>query len=176
MKKIFVFVLMVTAWASGLSLAQGVRKPVWAGQFYEADKAALSALLDEYFAAAKPDAAPPGKIRGIIVPHAGYIYSGKTAAAAYRLVRGLDIDTVVILGPSHRVGFEGCSIYPQGGFETPLGVAAEQRRADPQPRRAEEENEPGHADGNAEFGVVEAEELALHSQPTERYRSGDGEG
>jgi len=124
MRKIFGLVLMLTAWASSLSPAQGVRKAVWAVQFYEADKAALSALLDEFFAAAKPDAAPPGKIRAIIVPHAGYVYSGKTAAAAYRLVRGLDIETVVILGPSHRVGFEGCSIYPRGGFETPLGIAA----------------------------------------------------
>jgi AmmeMemoRadiSam system protein B/AmmeMemoRadiSam system protein A len=45
------------------------------------------------------------------------------AGRAYRLVQGRDIATVVILGPSHHVGFEGASIYPEGGFETPLGVA-----------------------------------------------------
>jgi AmmeMemoRadiSam system protein B/AmmeMemoRadiSam system protein A len=124
MRKTLIVVLAAVLAGSGLGQAPGVRKAVWAGQFYEADKTALSALLDEYLAAAKPVEAPPGQIRAIIVPHAGYVYSGKTAAAAYALIRGQDIETVVILGPSHRVGFEGCSIYPQGGFETPLGIAA----------------------------------------------------
>ena len=104
------------------SFAQNIRKPVWAGQFYDADKAALAARIEGFLASARP-AAVPGKIRALIVPHAGYIYSGRTAAFAYKLVQGEDIETVVILGPSHRVGFEGCSIYPEGGFETPLGIA-----------------------------------------------------
>ena len=108
--------------AALFSFAQGIRKPVWAGQFYEADKAALAARIDDFLASARP-AAVPGKIRALIVPHAGYVYSGKTAAFAYKLVQGEDIETVVILGPSHRVGFEGCSVYPEGGFETPLGIA-----------------------------------------------------
>lgn len=108
--------------ASSFLPAQGLRKAVWAGQFYDGDRAALSAQIDGFLAAAKPDAAPPGKIQVLIVPHAGYAYSGRTAGAAYRLVQGMDVATVVILGPSHRVGFEGCSIYPEGGFETPLGI------------------------------------------------------
>lgn len=109
--------------ASSFLPAQGLRKAVWAGQFYDGDRAALSAQIDGFLAAAKSDAAPPGKIQVLIAPHAGYAYSGRTAAAAYRLVQGMDIATVVIIGPSHRFGFEGCSIYPEGGFETPLGVA-----------------------------------------------------
>ncbi|MDP2913952.1 MAG: AmmeMemoRadiSam system protein B [Candidatus Aminicenantes bacterium] len=108
--------------STAFSFAQSIRKPVWAGQFYDADKAALAARIEGFLASARP-AAVPGKIRALIVPHAGYIYSGRTAAFAYRLVQGEDIETVVILGPSHRVGFEGCSIYSEGGFETPLGIA-----------------------------------------------------
>jgi len=113
-------VIAITAAAAGL--AQDVRPPAWAGQFYDADKAALAARIDGFLAAARP-AAVTGKIQALIVPHAGYVYSGKTAAYAYRLVQGADIKTVVILGPSHRVGFAGCSIYTGKGFETPLGVA-----------------------------------------------------
>ncbi len=59
----------------------------------------------------------------LIVPHAGYIYSGKTAALGYKLVQGSDFETVVILGPTHRVDFRGASIWPEGAFETPLGSA-----------------------------------------------------
>jgi hypothetical protein len=102
---------------------QGLRPAAFAGQFYPADPARLAAEIEGYLAAAAPAAPPSGKILALIVPHAGYVYSGRTAAAAYALVRGKAIDTVVIIGPSHHVAFEGCSIWPDGGFETPLGVA-----------------------------------------------------
>ncbi len=120
----------IVVWMLGFGLAvlplaaQGVRKAVKAGQFYDADAATLSARIDGFLAAASgADTAAPDLIRAIIVPHAGYVYSGPVAGRAYRLVQGRDIATVVILGPSHYVGFEGASIYPEGGFETPLGVA-----------------------------------------------------
>lgn len=102
--------------------AQGIRKAVWAGQFYDSDATRLSRLLDIYLESAeiKPVA---GEVVGIISPHAGYVYSGKIAACGYRLVKDKDISTVVIIGPSHQYAFEGCSIYLKGGFETPLGVA-----------------------------------------------------
>jgi MEMO1 family protein len=108
---------------AGIGRGQGLRKAAWAGQFYEADPARLGRWIDAALAAAKPATLPGGKLAALIVPHAGYIYSGTTAAEAYHLLRGADIDVAVILGPSHRYGFEGCSIYPEGGFETPLGVA-----------------------------------------------------
>jgi len=121
-EKIIIVCLSLLFLAASISLAQEIRKPVWAGQFYEKDKAALSAQIDDFLAVAKSDVFPSGKIQALIVPHAGYVYSGKTAASGYRLLQGKDIETVVILGPSHHIGFEGCSIYPEGGFETPLGV------------------------------------------------------
>ncbi|MBE0713987.1 MAG: AmmeMemoRadiSam system protein B [Candidatus Aminicenantes bacterium] len=102
---------------------QGLRPAAFAGSFYPAEPAQLAAEIKGYLAAAAPISLPSGKILALIVPHAGYIYSGRTAAAAYALVRNRPIETVVIIGPSHRVAFEGCSIWPNGGFETPLGVA-----------------------------------------------------
>lgn len=109
--------------AAVAAFAQGVRKAVWAGQFYDGDKARLSAQIEAFLADASP-APVSGRIRALIVPHAGYVYSGRVAAFGYKLVQGRDYETVVILGPSHHVGFEGASIWPDGAFETPLGPAA----------------------------------------------------
>jgi AmmeMemoRadiSam system protein B/AmmeMemoRadiSam system protein A len=123
MRKSLWFLAGMTAVALAQAAGQGLRPAAFAGQFYPAEPAQLAADIEGYLAAAAPAAPPSGKILALIVPHAGYVYSGRTAAAAYALVRGRAIDTVVIIGPSHRVAFEGCSIWPDGGFETPLGVA-----------------------------------------------------
>jgi len=117
------FLAGMVVFALAQAAGQGVRPAAFAGQFYTADPARLAAEIESYLAAAVPAAPPAGKILALIVPHAGYVYSGRTAAAAYALVRDREIDTVVIIGPSHRAAFEGCSIWPDGGFETPLGVA-----------------------------------------------------
>lgn len=102
--------------------AQNVRPAAFAGAFYPAGAAELAAWIDGAMTAAAP-AAPAGRIIGLVAPHAGYVYSGRTAAAAYALVRGGPYDTVVIIAPSHRVAFDGVSVWPDGGFETPLGLA-----------------------------------------------------
>ncbi len=122
LRALILFVILVPAMAAG----QGVRPAVFAGQFYTPDPALLAAEIDGYLAAATaaaPAAPPAGRVIGLIVPHAGYAYSGRTAAAAYAFVRGQAVDTVVIIGPSHRFAFEGASVWPDGGFETPLGLA-----------------------------------------------------
>jgi len=106
------------------AFAQGLREAVWAGQFYDADPARLAAAIDGFLKDLPTAAEVRGDIRALIVPHAGYVFSGRTAAYAYRLVRGMPYETVVIVGPSHRFGFKGCSIYAKGGFRTPLGTAA----------------------------------------------------
>ncbi len=121
-KPIFVVLFSISALAVSLA-AQDIRKPVWAGAFYDAERDHLSARIDTYLANVRDLPSPVQDVRAIIAPHAGYIYSGQTAAYAYRLVQGKPYEAVVIIGPSHRHGFDGCSIYLQGGFETPLGVA-----------------------------------------------------
>jgi AmmeMemoRadiSam system protein B/AmmeMemoRadiSam system protein A len=123
MKRALILALGIPAFALCLVAAEKIKPAAFAGQFYERDPARLAAQVDWYVANAGETTRPPGKILAIIVPHAGYTYSGPTAAHAYALVKGGTYETVVIIGPSHRVGFEGCSIYPEGGFETPLGVA-----------------------------------------------------
>ncbi len=103
---------------------QGIRKPIAAGGFYSNNREELSRQIDYFLQNAKTPSSPPENIKALIAPHAGYVYSGLVAAAAYRLVRGKDYETVIVIGPSHQYGFDGCSIYLRGGFETPLGIAA----------------------------------------------------
>jgi AmmeMemoRadiSam system protein B/AmmeMemoRadiSam system protein A len=124
MTKILRSLVLLLVLGPAAGLAQGLRPAVFADQFYPADPARLAADIDGYLAAAAPAGpAAPGRVVGLVVPHAGYMYSGRTAAAAYALVRGQAVDAVVIIGPSHRFGFEGISIWPDGGFQTPLGTA-----------------------------------------------------
>jgi AmmeMemoRadiSam system protein B/AmmeMemoRadiSam system protein A len=106
------------------SWAQGTRPPVHAGGFYDADPGRLGAQIDGYLQNVRGLPADMNDVRALICPHAGYAYSGQTAAYAYRLVQGRPYGTVVIIGTSHYFGFDGASIYLKGAFETPLGAVA----------------------------------------------------
>ncbi|MDH4270904.1 MAG: AmmeMemoRadiSam system protein B [Candidatus Aminicenantes bacterium] len=122
-RKILICLLIAVGSAAGAARVQDVRAPVWAGSFYDNDKARLSAQVDAYLENVKDLPITIDKVHALIIPHAGYVYSGQTAAYAYRLVRGKPYETVIIIGVSHRYPLDGCSIYLKGGFATPLGVA-----------------------------------------------------
>jgi len=98
-----------------------IRTPAVAGQFYPADPAQLHAQVQQFLSQVEPPVESPPK--AIIVPHAGYIYSGPVAASAYaRLKAARDsISRVVLLGPSHRVDFRGIAASAMRAFATPLG-------------------------------------------------------
>ncbi len=97
-----------------------VRPCAVCGAFYPADPAALRSEVEEMIAAAgAPES--PGALRGIVSPHAGYMYSGPTAAAAYARLAGRRFRTVVVVAPSHREAFAGVSVFPGAAYETPLG-------------------------------------------------------
>src|SRR2546426_1665692 len=98
-----------------------VRKAAVAGSWYPGTARALAAAVDRHLANTTQDVA--GDLVALIAPHAGLMYSGPVAAHAYRLLRGRAFDVAVLVGPSHFIGFDGVSIYPAGGFETPFGVA-----------------------------------------------------
>ncbi|MBN2244998.1 MAG: AmmeMemoRadiSam system protein B [Candidatus Aminicenantes bacterium] len=128
MNKKTVFFLSLAALTASVLQTQGIRDPVWAGKFYDSRPTILSAQIDAFLDNAANITPPSGEIKAIIVPHAGYTYSGQVAAFAYRLVHGKEIDSVVVLGTSHRYGFKGCSIYSDGGYKTPLGVTEIDRK------------------------------------------------
>ncbi|MBM3285035.1 MAG: AmmeMemoRadiSam system protein B, partial [Candidatus Aminicenantes bacterium] len=89
-----------------LAQAQERRKAVWAGAFYEENPHRLSAQVDLFLKNAGDIPSLAGEVAALICPHAGYVYSGQTAAYAYRLIQGKPYETVVIIGPSHRHGFD----------------------------------------------------------------------
>lgn len=101
--------------------AAEIRRPAVAGAFYPGDPVQLSKLLAEFFAKSKklPLA---GRPLAVIAPHAGYTYSGKTAAAVYKQLEGQNYDTVVVISPSHTVFFQGASVYDGDAYQTPIGV------------------------------------------------------
>ena len=97
-----------------------IRRSVIAGSWYPGTEAALRRALDGYFThAAQPPVA--GRLCGLIAPHAGYIYSGQTAAHAYQQLRGRSFRTVVVLAPSHRAWFDAPAVSAEDNYETPLG-------------------------------------------------------
>ncbi|NIA22599.1 MAG: AmmeMemoRadiSam system protein B [Proteobacteria bacterium] len=96
-----------------------VRKPAVAGSFYPADKGKLKEMMKSMFDNA--DYLGIEDIKGVIAPHAGYFYSGNTAAKAYKQLKKNDYNTVVVIGPSHHTLFDGFSVGDFDYFETPLG-------------------------------------------------------
>jgi hypothetical protein len=94
-----------------------------AGSFYPAEPERLREAIDGYLARARP-AALHGRLRALVVPHAGYIYSGPVAASGYVQLRTLSprAARVVLLGPSHHVDHPGLALPEVSGLATPLGV------------------------------------------------------
>jgi AmmeMemoRadiSam system protein B/AmmeMemoRadiSam system protein A len=96
------------------------RAPTVAGRFYPADPAALRAQVEELLHR-QPEPAAAAKPRLLIVPHAGYPYSGSIAAAGFRAVQGRRYDGVVVVGFTHRLQFDGSSVDRRTAYATPLG-------------------------------------------------------
>lgn len=91
-----------------------IRRCTVAGMFYPADPGQLEGMLRRFFSATRT----AGDCRGVVSPHAGYIYSGQTAAHAFSAIReGFD-GTFIVIGPSHR-GFPSC--ISRLAWDTPLG-------------------------------------------------------
>ena len=106
------------------------RRPSVAGQFYAGSPETLRDQIRECFESKLGPGLPPeehgdeGKVLGVVVPHAGYAYSGPVAAWSYRaLYEDRRPQTFVILGPNHHGMGSGVSIYPKGAWKTPLGTA-----------------------------------------------------
>jgi AmmeMemoRadiSam system protein B/AmmeMemoRadiSam system protein A len=110
--------------AGGAAVAEKVRPAAVAGAFYPADPKALSQMIDDLLAKASP---PPvdGEILAAVAPHAGYPYSGPVAAWTYAAIRnsleGRKYSRVVLIAPSHYVGFNFTSVYDGDAYATPLG-------------------------------------------------------
>lgn len=104
---------------------QQIRPPAVAGSFYPGQAPALTTEVRSLLQAAGPGEKGPAPLpKALIAPHAGYIYSGPTAAHAYALLRAARgvVRRVVLLGPVHRVPVHGLALPEADGFATPLGI------------------------------------------------------
>ena len=105
-----------------------IREPAVAGLFYPDNPVQLQQQLEQFMQAGS---VAPEHPKALIVPHAGYVYSGPVAASAYRLLAGMrgQITRVVLLGPAHRVAFHGLAATGMTHFSTPLGLVKIDRDA-----------------------------------------------
>ncbi len=114
--------LLVTAGCRGAAPENDkyTRPAVFAGKFYPAAPDQLKRKITGYLGRARNQQLK-GRLIGLIVPHAGYRYSGPVSGWAYRQLKDRSYKTVILLGPSHRKRFSGISVWPRGRWETPLG-------------------------------------------------------
>ena len=96
------------------------RLPAVSGSFYPSSATQLISQLEQLFSTCDKIVEDPPL--AIIVPHAGYVFSGEVAASAYRqLERNRKYERIFVIGSSHTMYFQGASVYTQGDFITPLG-------------------------------------------------------
>ncbi len=109
----------------GASHGDIIRKPVMAGKFYPESALELKRNISHYTnEAAKTKVKIPleKSLRALIMPHAGIIYSGLTAAHVSHVLREKKFSKVIMMGPDHRVGFLNGAISDVDGYQTPLGI------------------------------------------------------
>jgi AmmeMemoRadiSam system protein B/AmmeMemoRadiSam system protein A len=116
--------LLIIATGAGPLAAAQVREPVYAGRFYPAQRSALERTIARLVAAAgntdRTGMAQP-HLKALVVPHAGYIYSGSTAAHCTRELADRHFSKVIVMGPDHRVGIRSAAISAVRAYRTPLG-------------------------------------------------------
>jgi len=124
---VLVSLSLAVACQAGKPLENDVRSPTFAGRFYPDSGPVLRLAIQKFM-----EDAVPARVKdpvAIIVPHAGYIYSGQICADGYEQVSGRSYDTVVILGTNHtNPGFGKISVFSGDGYRTPLGIAEVDKR------------------------------------------------
>ena len=109
------------AFSKGLN----IREPVWAGRFYPASQAELERVIDNFTRQAKQTKIQiprKGSLKALILPHAGYIYSGLTAAHSSLVLKENQFEKVILMGPDHRIGFNNGAISDVEAYRTPFGL------------------------------------------------------
>ena len=102
-----------------------VRQPAVAGQFYPRSEKDLRVMADEFLLVAKQKTGKTNYSSQIlVVPHAGWEYSGQTAAFGFTQIENSDFERVILIGPSHQAFFEGAAIDDSDYWQTPLGQVA----------------------------------------------------
>ncbi len=113
---ITLLVFSMVKWA----VAEEVRQPAVAGSFYPASVPELRRMVKGFLEQVQP-VELDGELVALVVPHAGFVFSGQVAAHSYKQLEGRDFDTIILIGDSHRMKFPGASIGNYSAYRTPLG-------------------------------------------------------
>jgi len=116
----FSFIFLEKKKGENLIEKELIRESAVAGKFYPSLPAELDKKVSFLLEKNKKENFE-GEIISLIVPHAGYDFSGEVAASAFRQLEGEEIETVIIIGNSHYFQFDGISVFPKGKYKTPLG-------------------------------------------------------
>jgi AmmeMemoRadiSam system protein B/AmmeMemoRadiSam system protein A len=116
----FIFLSLILL-LSPSALAQDIKNADFSGTWYSANAQKLSDQIKNYLDIAKP-ATISGDIIALISPHAGMQFSGQVGAYGFKIVQNKKIDTVIVIGFSHKLGFDGIAVFDKDGIRTPLGV------------------------------------------------------
>ncbi|MFH1505055.1 MAG: AmmeMemoRadiSam system protein B [Candidatus Omnitrophota bacterium] len=118
-KSIFLFLSFFCL--AGNIFSQDIKQADFAGSWYPAGPDILSQDVKNYLKEAGLSPLKE-KVIAIISPHAGIAYSGRTAAYSFSAVKDKKVDTIVIIGFSHKKQYDGIAVFDSQGFETPLGI------------------------------------------------------
>jgi len=99
----------------------GIKQALYAGSFYPGNAEELRKTIRDYFSTVKIKETQGKSLRALIVPHAGYIYSGEIAAVGYKQLEKILPENITLLGPSHRAYFKGIAFADFDKWATPLG-------------------------------------------------------
>jgi len=125
---VLVFSLVIAVACQAGKGGNDIRPPAVAGKFYPESAAVLKLAIEKFMQDALPQRVK--EPLAIVVPHAGYIYSGQICADGYSQVRNRATDVVVILGTNHTTpGLRKIALSPGDGFRTPLGIASVDKEA-----------------------------------------------
>ncbi len=122
---LIIFIIIIIFSCTAKQSPAKIKKSSLAGRWYSADSAELSGQIDDLLKTAAYEKKYDNPLL-LILPHAGYQYSGKTAAYGYRAIgtsgkNNINPDVILILGPSHYKAFRGCAVISADFIETPLG-------------------------------------------------------
>lgn len=123
--RIVLYTWLLVSFCGNRAWAEAIRTPAVAGLWYPANPQRLERVIEKLtFQARKTRVIIPPKnqLKALILPHAGYVYSGLTAAHASLVLDKQQFRKVVLLGPDHRVGFKNGAISDVNAYETPLGL------------------------------------------------------
>ena len=113
---------MQRVWGSDKRSLAMKREMSVAGSFYPSEREEILRYIERFSAHYDSHSELPlEKPKAVIVPHAGYVYSGYTANVAYRMLQNSKIKNLLVIGPSHRIGFDGISICESSSYVTPFG-------------------------------------------------------